>query len=841
MKKILCGLLATIMLMSFSVSASTYTDVPVTTESIEVLNDLGIMRGTGDDKFEPDAYLTRAEGTTLIIRLLGLEEAAISATGTKVDFTDVPEDHWATGYIAIAVSEGIIAGMGDGTFEPDTQMTYAQFIKMLVAALGYNPQAAESGEWPGNYLYVAKYIKLTTGFTIQANDPIKRSDIAKLAYAALTIPKMEKNGVGINTVYAPGDNLILDSLGIQKLIGTVGEINEIDKTATLNIEKQGLAIDGKYKEVSLPHEDATYEPAGAIDCDNFVTYLKNADATPLIFYVDVTKEDYKLVSVTEKKNIETITFLNRDVEIKDNKVYYYEGKEEKSFKFEGDFIIPNGTDVITVKDIDGNGKFDTITTIEYEYCVVSDIEVRKSGIYTFDSELPYDSYRYDPEDDSKVVTFIYNNEEISAEDIKVGQVLNIIKEENSDTIYITDKIVTDTVRYVDNGIVKMQSGSEYYLADTIDIELGTEATFYLNILDEIVYVSDEIADSAYKYGYATNLMLQGKSDKFTSGNIRILGTDGKWITLDLRNRFSFNDNTVTINSNIEALGNATIDDPREPEWAINALVAFKTDSTGAVKEILTTPKDNSLVSHKGTIERVVNIDKDETTFGSYVIDNKTVVYNINGTEEKDISITDISVFKDGNSYSAQLVNINNKTDIVGIMVGTFTPEINPESNMFIVSNTIDEIIDDIETKTIIGYQAGEEVTYFINMEEDVYDQKINDGTIMLVTSNTDDYITAYSIIGTIEGREFNFPVFEDGRFISGIVKTVKDSTGKFSFDNETYYSAKKAVITLYDTTARKGKELSEGTQSDIEEGTYVIARVDEDNNALDVIVIYSEN
>ena len=847
MKKILCGILTVLMLMSFSVGASSYVDVPETAESIEVLNDLGIMKGTGDNQFEPNAYLTRAEGATLIIRLLGLEDAAIAATGTGTDFIDVPRDHWANGYVTIATSTGIIAGMGDGTFAPEEQMTFAQFTKMLVAALGYNPQAEENGEWPNNYLVTATDIKLTKGFSLKANDPIKRSDIAELAYAALTIPKMEKNGVGINAVYQPGDTLILDDLGIQKLYGTVDSINEVDKTAVLNIVKQGLAIDGKYKEIYIFSEDATYESEGAINCDNFITYLKNAENVPLVFYVDITKEDYTLVSVTEKKNIETITFLNKDVVVDDNKVYYYEVTEEKSFKFEGDFNIDENADVITVKDLDSNGKFDTITTIKYDYCVVSDIEIKKSGKYIFNNEIG-DNFEYDPEDDRKVVTFIHNDKEINADDIEINQVLNIIEDETSVTVYITDTIIVDTVRYVDGDIVKMQSDSEYYKTSNITLTSGTEATFYLNILNEIVYVSDEIAVSAYEYGYATNLILSGKSNKYTGGTIRILNTNGNWVTYDLRNRFVYNNNTVTINSDIENLGDATIADAREPEWAINSLIAFKTDSTGAVKEILTTPVDNSLVYHKDTVERIVNINKDETTFGNYIINNKTVVYNVNGTEEKDISVTNISVFKDGNPYSAQLVNIGNKTDIVGIMVGTFVAEVNPESNMFIVSKVLNEIIDDVETKTIIGYQAGEEVTYFINMEGEVYnnEQPINAGTIMLLTSNN-NYITAYSVIGAIVEDNFSnesFPVFEDGAFIKGSVEDIKDSTSKFSFednDDAIFYSAKKAVITLYDATEREGKELSEGSVSDIEVGTYVIARIDEDDNVLDMIVIYNEN
>ena len=40
--------------------------------------------------------------------------------------------HWAEGYIDALAMEGVINGMPDGTFEPESYVTREQFLKMLL-------------------------------------------------------------------------------------------------------------------------------------------------------------------------------------------------------------------------------------------------------------------------------------------------------------------------------------------------------------------------------------------------------------------------------------------------------------------------------------------------------------------------------------------------------------------------------------------------------------------------------------------------------------------------------------------------------------------------------------
>ncbi|MDR3242786.1 MAG: S-layer homology domain-containing protein [Clostridiales Family XIII bacterium] len=55
--------------------------------------------------------------------------------GVKINFTDLPGDHWALQHIDALASEGIVNGMGDNLFKPDDSLTRAQFLAMLAKSV----------------------------------------------------------------------------------------------------------------------------------------------------------------------------------------------------------------------------------------------------------------------------------------------------------------------------------------------------------------------------------------------------------------------------------------------------------------------------------------------------------------------------------------------------------------------------------------------------------------------------------------------------------------------------------------------------------------------------------
>ena len=115
---------------------SVFDDVPEGAwyaEPVNVMAKLGIVKGVGDDKFEPDREITRAEFTAMAMRF------AEGETGGKNIFSDVDEDDWFYDVVVDSIKYGWIEGYPDGTFRPQNLITREEVTTIVNRMLGRLP------------------------------------------------------------------------------------------------------------------------------------------------------------------------------------------------------------------------------------------------------------------------------------------------------------------------------------------------------------------------------------------------------------------------------------------------------------------------------------------------------------------------------------------------------------------------------------------------------------------------------------------------------------------------------------------------------------------------------
>ena len=85
---------------------------------------------------------------------------------------------------------GVDEGDENGNFNPESEITNEEIVKMLVNTLGYGTMAEMTGGFPGGYLMTSTRIGLTNGLVLETDVAAKRGDIAVMFCNALKIPLM---------------------------------------------------------------------------------------------------------------------------------------------------------------------------------------------------------------------------------------------------------------------------------------------------------------------------------------------------------------------------------------------------------------------------------------------------------------------------------------------------------------------------------------------------------------------------------------------------------------------------------------------------------------------------
>ena len=195
-KRVFSLLLALVLTLSAAAipasAAESFSDVTdkKTAQNVEVLRLLGVIEGNGAGQFNPSGLLTRAEFCKMVVVLMGKGSDAMRYKTVTI-FPDVRATHWAAGYINLAVRQSepkLLAGLPDGTFQPDSYITYGQAVTILMRVLGFADQDT-GGIWPDGYINLAKSTGVSAGVNLTGSANITRAQAAQLFVNVLSTGK----------------------------------------------------------------------------------------------------------------------------------------------------------------------------------------------------------------------------------------------------------------------------------------------------------------------------------------------------------------------------------------------------------------------------------------------------------------------------------------------------------------------------------------------------------------------------------------------------------------------------------------------------------------------------
>lgn len=165
-------------------------EIPLAQSEAEMLSKLGLFFGTNEG-MELTRKVTRAEAVVMAERFdassARYEYASDFPQGTSfkepVLYSDIATVEWAWRNIAAAQAKNIIAGTGNGKFEPDRTVTGKEFTVMLLKEMGYTDACITNAYDLG--VECGLLLNNFTKSVVKENRELSRSDMVRLCYDML--------------------------------------------------------------------------------------------------------------------------------------------------------------------------------------------------------------------------------------------------------------------------------------------------------------------------------------------------------------------------------------------------------------------------------------------------------------------------------------------------------------------------------------------------------------------------------------------------------------------------------------------------------------------------------
>ena len=792
LKKVISTLAAVaILATSASAFAVSFPDVDANASyagAVEALTTLGVVNGDDNGKFNPENTVTRAEFAKMVVEALGAGSEAASSTDTK--FVDA-KGHWAAGYIEVGVSKAFINGYDEKTFGPDDQVTYAQAVKMLVAAIGYETYASMQGGWPSGYLAYGSQLDIIAGVTGVANDTaLTRAQCAVLIYNTLKapickvdgyeqnykgewVPNLEEmNGTGANwqtLLTSKHDAYVVKG----RVMGTDKKEGTVDFAVEAAENFDGIYVTGgKAYNVSstvateiTPWNDVEMYAGNTAAAEMLYTYSE------AIVQEDEDTSEYTLVSITPYGAAKTVEFAAKAIDaVASATPYTIDVKKENSNKTttyklnDGVKVYVNGelsTDgladtALTAANVRGtvtlvdktevgststDGKYDFVMVDEYLVAQVSDVRVKNDEVTVVTDTASVRINWSLVDEDTTSVVFYKDGAEISYEDVKEDDVILVKRDSTGDwfEVYVSDKTVSGTATGKSTTPGKeylLVDGTKYEFDNPLEIASMDLNADYVLSLDYAGYVYTwEQGETNKNVGIVVSMYTKAGEETPT---VRMIDANGEIVTYEAKTLQGAKD----IVEAITGTEGTTLSKPANAAEAAERVIEY-TISSG---KIVLKGTDNVAPVNAGSGNDAVAYKASTSKLGGYTIDaTATKILDLDAylNNDGDVAVFDAANFEDEGDYKAWIYDRNAKTGVHGLVLLTSgTTSLKPTSALAVVtaSGSVTDV-DGVSCQVLTVARNGEEDIEVLTNDTSA----IAEGTVIMYTVGADGYVEAANL------------------------------------------------------------------------------------------------
>lgn len=465
---------------------------------IEILQAVGVL----EDNVSADAFVTRSGFIQAVVNILsdGAEES-----DTQIPFNDVKTDDESYAYIRTAYEYGIISGNGNGNFEPNGAIKYADAIKILVEMLGYKEQAILRGGYESGYLGIASDLGITKSVS-SSNGKLTWGNAARLMYNALNT---ETAAFNVNSesysMKGSGKLLMNEAMDVYKEKGIL-TANEFAGLYDVGGVGEKTVTVGNIKAKVFNSLDPEKYLGSEVEC----YYKENDNGNTVLALIPTSKNSVVQISAEEFETYDAdkITYTKAEsgksgtVKLADNFFVIYNGRIKDDYNAET-FKIDEGYIIFT--DNNGDDEAEVVNIQSYSDYVIAAVDTEEKIIYdAYGKTLDLSD-----EDTSKsVVISDENGQETDLSELKANQVLSVMADSNFSYIraVLSTKSVSGKImsKYDEDGDTVVNiDGDEYILSKSItsgykkEYKKGKNGEFFINAFGKIAYFKTESDEAIY--------------------------------------------------------------------------------------------------------------------------------------------------------------------------------------------------------------------------------------------------------------------------------------------------------------------------------------------------------
>ena len=809
-RRVLSGTIALSALLSIAAPASAAipSDVKGTRyeEPVQILSALKIMVGDENGEFRLDDTIIRSEVTKMAVHVLGLEDAAESAKGQTM-FDDVSTDHWANGYINLAVSQGIIEGDGDGNFRPNAPITYAEAMTIMVRATGYTVSAEGKGGYPQGYIQVATSNGLTKNVQGSSAEEISRGNVAYLTTNALESRLMEQTGFGSGASYEITDKTLLkDYLKVTKDSGQIIAIENTSLSGSSNLGKNQIKIGDKIYDAAYNMNDLL-----GYNVEYYVKEYKDG-SNELILAMPIKNKNNELIisadlfsKLTTKNNNTAIEYYSSEssskvssAELDKNAILIYNGKYEDMDTSLLDMSDKSGS--ITLLDTNKDSKYDIAFVKSYENIVVDSATSNKISDKYSETILKLD--------DNVDYRITKGLEEISISDLNEYDVLSVYASLDGKLydIAVTSKKIEGRVSGKDSNGFIIIDGEKYKVAPnyTNTISVGTDGVFYLDI-DGRIAATTAASNLSSNYGYLTRAYYSKNTDEKAS--FKIFTMDNKEVILEGTDKIKFNSvRNVSAEEVVNAING-------ENNSTSAQLITYAVNSDNKITAI-NTAVDNSSTGAVNNNKFTLNYSLSNAKFskslsklGNVKIDSETVVFDVSG----DNSVRNADMFEDGQVYDALIYDMTDNYTAKAVVVTKTQLSASADAPIAVVKEIMSASnSDDEQTDMLVALVDGKEVSVYAENKNVLVKggNKLEMGDSIQYKTNSDDEIVSVRLLLDINDKDNEMIASPDKDLETVYGKVTKKFTNSINVTVNGGSAANYAIpsdVTVYSVDMTKSK------------------------------------